>query len=122
MTQKNLTFVIVEKDAFVAHDMQLGLQDASDGCEVLHLRDIADIQHMASVPPRPVFITKLSISQIDEHGLVGFAGPNAAIVLREGVDLAADVAARGWFSLASPFTAEDLTTLVNDIHRAKANV
>lgn len=120
MTLEPLTFVIVEKDAFVALDMQLGLQDASVGCQVVHLRDIADFQSMPQPADRPVIITKLSIAEIDECGLVQIAGRRAAIVVREGIDSVKAVVDRGWLSLASPFTADDLLTLVEDIRQVFA--
>lgn len=117
MTPAPLKFLIVEKDAFVARDMQLGLQDADAGCHVLHMRDVAECQALLPFPEYPVVITKLSIDQIDACGLTQIAGRNAVIVVREGVDTLTAVARRGWLSLASPFTAEDLAALVHQIRQ-----
>ncbi len=117
MAPEPLKFVIVEKDPFVALDMQLGLQDAAAGCQVVHLRDIDEYQSLPPFSTSPVVITKLSIAQIDACGLIQIAGQHAAIVVREGIDTLKDVAERGWLSLASPFTADDLSVLVADIRQ-----
>lgn len=115
MTSKPMTFVIVDKDVFVAHDMQLGLEYLATGCNVIHLRDIPGCVTVPNTLTRRVFITKLSIEQIDQCGLVQIAGPDADIVVREGVDTREAVAERGWFSLASPFTTDDLAVLVQEL-------
>ncbi|MGZ3216602.1 hypothetical protein [Paracoccus sp. T5] len=117
MTHPHFTFVVLEKDHFVAQDMCAGLVDAAPGCQFLHLAvsDIPDdlLATLAGSSGLPVLVTKAQISEMDGCALVRDWTRNGwPIVLRLGIDPVEDIRARGWYSLAAPFTRDDLDDLV----------
>lgn len=117
-------YLIIEKNGFIAADMQQGLADAdtrSDSYQIEHVDQLQSFL-VSSVwtGRRPVFITKLSIAEIESTGLAGIARRmDGEIVVRMGQDPAAAVTARGWHSLASPFSREDLAGLVDELRRVE---
>lgn len=123
MSPQRFRFVILEKDRFVANDMQEGLRAATPDCDTRHLlhpedagEAFSESAHEAS--SRTVLVTKLSVEQIDASGLSRLAQQSCAdIVVRMGDDPLHAVTERGWFSLASPFTWDDLSALVADLTR-----
>jgi hypothetical protein len=116
MTDSKLRFVIIEKDSFIAHDMQSGLQAAVPDCDTRWLPNVSDVVAQlssAAADARTVLITKLSLSQLEETGLSNLAQQRGAeIVVRLGEDPKEEITRRGWFSLESPFTWDDLADLV----------
>lgn len=123
MSPPRFRFVILEKDRFVANDMQEGLKAATPDCDTCHLTHADEAGEAFSEssetgPARTVLVTKLSVEQIDASGLSRLARDSRAeIVVRMGDDPLHTVAERGWFSLASPFTWDDLSALVADLSR-----
>lgn len=124
MSSRKLRFVIIEKDSFVARDMQDGLLAAVPDCDTFHLAhhdDASDALRRDAVAgpadePRMVIVTKLSLDQIDSSGLARAAyDAGAEMVVRMGDDPVGAVASRGWYSLASPFTWDDLSALVGSL-------
>ncbi|MDB6178546.1 hypothetical protein PAF17_13675 [Paracoccus sp. Z330] len=114
-------FLVLEKDHFVAADMQGGLAAAMPGCTVLHFLKVKDvIDHIRTSAPlspkRHVFVTKLGVEQIDALDFALPAGVTPpAIVTRMGDDPDTIPARPGWFSLPSPFTQEDLHLLARHL-------
>ncbi|MBU3030285.1 hypothetical protein [Paracoccus marinaquae] len=123
MSSQKFRFVIIEKDSFVAHDMREGLKAAVPGCDTHHLTDLDGASGLVTTDaeagsPRTVIVTKLSLAQLDSSGLTQLAQQmRAEIVVRLGEDPRAAVTERGWLSLASPFTWEDLAGLASDLGR-----
>ncbi|WCR11905.1 hypothetical protein JHW45_05970 [Paracoccus stylophorae] len=120
MTASKFRFVIIEKDSFVARDMQDGLQSVVPGCDIRRLCHPGQLSdHLADASAgdaRAVIITKLSLAQLDQNGISQLARDrNAAIVVRLGEDSPQEVTARGWLSLASPFTWDDLAALAEEL-------
>lgn len=122
-------FFIIEKDSFVARDMQDGLLAAIPDCDARHLLHHDEARQIAAqgadgadtAATRSVIVTKMSLDQLDRTGLAGLARDlNADVVVRMGEDPVAAVAARGWFSLASPFTWDDLNSLVSELSNRTA--
>ncbi|MDP5308067.1 hypothetical protein [Paracoccus spongiarum] len=123
MSDQTFRFLLIEKDLFVARDMQEGLRMALPDCDIRCLslpEDIhgalAETEAQNGSAPRVVIVTKLSVDQIDLLGLTDAASRHRAeMVVRRGDDPPEAVAARGWFSLASPFTWDDLSDLAGDL-------
>lgn len=121
MSSRKLRFVIIEKDSFVARDMQHGLQAANPDCDTCHLAHHADapgvlLRQAEADEPRTVIVTKMSLEQIESTGLARIAqDAGAELVVRMGDDPVGSVMSRGWYSLASPFTWEDLSALVGSL-------
>lgn len=117
-------FVILEKDCFIARDMQDGLQSACPNADIRRIatpEDVANACGDAQDSVRPVIITKLSVEQLDRAGISSLSRQiGAEIVVRMGDDPLCTVAERGWLSLASPFTWDDLAALVGDLVRRPA--
>lgn len=119
MDPHQLHFLILEKDCFIAHDMADGLRIAGgEGCDSQPFRQVDDLLDylltLASPDLHPVVVTKLSLEQIDETGISSAAlGCAADVVVRLGTDLPDAILARGWFTLAAPFTSDDLSALVS---------
>ncbi|AXC50389.1 hypothetical protein DRW48_12465 [Paracoccus suum] len=110
MPMSSLHFVIIEKDSFIAADMAEGLRGACPNCTVTNLTEMCDA---AALPPDPlhrrIFITGERITAIDQSGLSGMAAAEGAeIVVRAGWDSDEAVRARGFLTLAAPFTDADL--------------
>lgn len=126
MSAHMFRFVVIEKDCFVARDMQDGLQSAAPDCDVLRLARPEDAEDaFAQVsradPTRIVIITKLTVAQLDSSGMARLAHDfGADIVVRLGDDPVQKVIERGWYSLASPFTWDDLAELVGGLTRRPA--
>lgn len=125
MPAQKFRFIIIEKDSFVARDMQDGLLSALPGCDTLCLPDPGDIAAVAATldpveRTRTVIVTKLSLEELEENGLARIAAEiGADIVVRMGEDSPVAVATRGWHSLACPFSRDDLAALVADLaHRS----
>lgn len=117
MTDPALHFMILERDPFIAADMRAGLMFADPLCTVDLLRCVSQVMEgFAQFPVdgrSPVLITKLGIDEIEEAGLISLANRAAAqLVVREGGDTVEQISGRGWFSLASPFTSDDLSALL----------
>lgn len=117
MTDPALHFMILERDPFIAADMRAGLMFADPLCTVDLLRCVSQVMEgFAQFPVdgrSPVLITKLGIDEIEEAGLINLANRAAAqLVVREGGDTVEQISGRGWFSLASPFTSDDLSALL----------
>lgn len=117
MTNPALHFMILERDPFIAADMRAGLMFADPLCTVDLLRCVSQVMEgFAQFPVAgrsPVLITKLGIDEIEESGLISLANRAAAqLVVREGGDAVEQISGRGWFSLASPFTSDDLSALL----------
>lgn len=117
-----LRFVIIEKDAFIAQDMRMGLDEAAPGCETIVVRNPAQIE--GALAPLPasarelVFITANRIQVIEETGLDKLAEKmSGRLVLREGADSNEAVHRRGWLTLGNPFTAEALARMVAALTR-----
>lgn len=117
MTASKFRFVVIEKDSFVARDMQDGLQAAIPGCEIRQSCGYDQLPDLIPAPSpsddmRTIIITKLSLAQLDSGGISQLAHDrHAEIVVRLGEDSVQDVTGRGWHSLASPFTWDDLAGL-----------
>lgn len=126
MSNQKLRFVIIEKDSFVARDMQDGLKAAIPDCDIKSLsgaEEALDIVKSCTDADdaRAIIVTKLSLDQIDSTGLTQIARHvQADIVVRVGDDPPGAIAARGWFTLASPFTWDDLAALAVDLCRRTA--
>ncbi|MCF3974458.1 hypothetical protein [Paracoccus salsus] len=121
MSDSALLFVIIEKDCFIARDMQEGLEAADPACETIRLRDPEEaVELVCGRQPdgrlRTVIITKLSLAQIEDCSLSRLADEGLVeIVVRIGDDTSEAVHRRGWFTLASPFTRDDLSALVVEV-------
>lgn len=121
MEIRPLRFLILEKDAFVARDMTDGLSTADSECESLQFRGLDDLSEYLLATNAPcqrqcVVVTKLPIAEIDDSGLAAMTRQHGAeIVVRLGPDPVEKVEARGWFSLAAPFTWDDLAELVTTL-------
>lgn len=119
MPESRFRFVIIEKDSFIARDMQSGLQAAVPDCDTRLLPNAAGAVEAfprTTDEARTVLITKLSLAQLDESGLSQLARDSGAeIVVRLGDDPQDEVTRHGWLSLASPFTWEDLAELAGDL-------
>ena len=110
--------MIVETDPFIARDMSDGLMEAAPGCTVEIFRSAEELADLPSAPaaPHPVIVTKLSLEAIESSGLATSAARmGAMIVVRQGEDTADAVSARGWLSLPTPFTCEDLFELASSL-------
>lgn len=81
-----LRIFVVEKDSFIARDMQIGLQQACPGGDVHCLRSLKDLRPVLDVlPPSsalPVFITRLALQRLRESGLICFPSGSAASSFR----------------------------------------
>lgn len=120
MTRMPPTFWIFERDLFVATDMGVGLTDASPGCQVRKLREVAEINGHDPAPGS-IFITKLSLADLQTSGLIELSRRvTGRIVIRAGQDPDQEVLARGFELLPSPFSNRDLRELVERLNRATA--
>ncbi|MDO5614102.1 MAG: hypothetical protein Q4G14_12795 [Paracoccus sp. (in: a-proteobacteria)] len=120
MTQRPLHFCIIERDLFIASDMRAGLELASPGCHVHHLRDMDEVN--GSTPENgTIFITKLALADLDPSGLHALAQRvQGRIVLRDGTDSEDAVIGQGHDRLPSPFSNRDLRELVERLHNGGA--
>ena len=58
----------------------------------------------------------MNVQEVEDSGLADWAIANGAeIVIRAGDDPVTEVIRKGWRSLTSPFTREDLSHLVNSL-------
>jgi len=118
MTQSGYSFIVIERDTFVARDICAGLLAACPGCDVIHLRFPSELvsQVSPSADEVPVIVTKMNVQEVEDSGLADWAIANGAeIVIRAGDDPVTEVIRKGWRSLTSPFTREDLSHLVNSL-------
>lgn len=107
-------FIIIEKDLFVARDMSQGLIAAYAQCEVLHLRHENEVP--TNLRSSDVIVTKMTMEQIDRSGLdVSARATGATIVVRMGDDSNDAIERRGWLSLPSPFTWDDINVMLNSL-------
>lgn len=118
MSQEIYRFIVIERDVFVAHDMRDSLLSACPDCDVVHLRYPADLT--VTVPKdddhRSVILTKMNVQEVEASGLSSWADDHKAeIVIRAGDDPIAEVLRKGWRSLTSPFTREDIGMLVESL-------
>lgn len=119
MAQSENRFIIIEKDSFVANDMAEGLHAAFPYCKTFQYKNTADA--MIESGRDTVFISKLSLDEIERSGLGVFARQTGStIVVRHGIDSIKAVTARGWISLPSPFTSDDLDDLLDQLQEWKA--
>ena len=113
------SFIVIERDVFVARDMRDCLQAACVGCDVIHLRypaELTGILEDADDDHRLVIVTKMGLEEIDASGLADWAKDHSAeIVIRAGDDPVSEVLKRGWRSLTSPFTRDDILALVESL-------
>lgn len=113
----NYIFHIIEKNPLFSRDLSEGLAAACSHSEVHIHPDIASamafMKRIAQdAAARLVIVATGTIAEIDASGLAGLAERlKATIVLREGSDPTAAVAARSWLSLSSPFTSEAIDQL-----------
>lgn len=117
MIRPQFTFVVLEKDHFVAQDMCEGLADSTPDSQFVHVStgemptDLLSAMH--SSDGLPVLVAKASISDMNRCALVrDWTGNGWPIVLRLGDDPIDDIRAKGWYPLAAPFTRDDLDDLV----------
>lgn len=120
MNSNALQFLIIEKDCFIAKDMQEGLNAADNSAACRQVRSLEELPSYLDAAVanglKNVIITKLPIDQIESSGLAGMAARTGAeIVVRQGEDRRDAVTAHGWRDLAWPFTGEDLADLVHDL-------
>lgn len=121
MDKRPLNFLILEKDSFIARDMMEGLSFYEGSCRLHHFHSVDEMSQRlpATVDSlhHNIVVTKLSVAEIDASGLAQLADIHGCdMVVREGIDSAATVQARGWHSLAAPFSQHDLSILVSRMH------
>lgn len=117
-----LRFVILEKDAFIAQDMCMGLIGAAPGCDTLVVSGVARLQGALDALPDDrhdlVVITASRIEVVEQTGLDKMvARVSGRLVLREGADSNQAVRDKGWLTLANPFTDDALAELVQTLTR-----
>lgn len=117
MDQRRPRFVIIEKDAFIARDLGDGLKAALPDSEIVIVARHEDAWPRVFPPAQDdvwqtIIVTKLTLAQLDECGLSRrLEDSGTQVVVRVGDDPVSAVAERGWISLASPFTGDDLSSL-----------
>lgn len=121
MDTRPLNFLILEKDSFIAMDMMQGLSFYEGDCRLHHFHSVDEMhQRLPTTVDRQhhnIVVTKLSVAEIDASGLAQLARHHGCdVVVREGIDSTSSVEARGWHSLAAPFSQQDLSVLVNRMH------
>lgn len=126
MTQSHVHFIVVENDPFIARDMSEGLRSADPSCSVHILRtpgelvQSEDVLRTMAERSRLAVITKLPVREIDRLGFQGIAGSApVTIVVREGEDQVNQVLSRGWLSLPTPFTGDDLADLTGHLRETR---
>nr|WP_111300901.1 hypothetical protein [Paracoccus saliphilus] len=117
MTHQSFTFVVLEKDHFVAQDMCAGLVEAAPDSQFLHLADgrIPEdlLPRLQECDRLPVLVAKSHIDEMDACAAVrAWKKHGWPIVLRLGIDPVESIRTRGWYPLAAPFTRDDLDDLV----------
>lgn len=117
MTHHSFTFIVLEKDHFVAQDMCAGLAEAAPHSRFVHLagswiseEQLPDFQNDGGLP---VLVAKSQIKDMDDCPTVAaWRKRGWPIVLRVGIDPLEQIRARGWYPLATPFSCDDLDDLV----------
>ncbi|WP_265499486.1 hypothetical protein [Paracoccus beibuensis] len=110
----SFTFVIHERDHFVARDMGQGLINAAPGSSVFHSPTAspcpAEVLAFSSIN---VLITDASVAEVGDlpvaHPWLTQGWP---VVLRMGFDSVDTICAKGWHVLTAPFNWDDLRDLV----------
>lgn len=120
MSPQSYRFIVIERDLIVARDLSDGLRAACPSCDVLHLRCASEMPESLSANSThpPVILTKLPVQQVEDSGMAHLAREQGAtIVVRQGDDPLSEVAHRGWLSLTSPFSWDDLAALIHDLRQ-----
>lgn len=115
MAGHEYTFVIHERDHFVARDMGQGLMNASHGCNVFHCPAASPCPvELLTSDDVKVLITGASISEVGDLPVAKpWLESGWPLVLRLGFDTVESIYARGWHVLAAPFNWDDLSGLVD---------
>lgn len=111
-----LRIFVVEKDSFIARDMQIGLQQACPGGDVHCLRSLKDLRPVLDVlPPSsalPVFITRLALQRLRESGLDLFSQRIGGVIVSRGDVIPPDeITQNDFLHLPDPFSTDDLYDL-----------
>lgn len=120
MQHCSFCFILIERDCFIAHDMDEGLLEACGFCTSRRIACIHELfgieDELTELAALPVIITKASLHEIQAAGLDDLARRrNWPMVVRMGLDPVSEIEARGWLSLAAPFSREDLARLIDEL-------
>lgn len=116
MEKAAISFIIVERDPFIGRDLSQGLAEVCSDAETVQVGALSDVAtHVfcaIHAGRHPVIVTKASLAEIDRHRIPDLVAQSGADMVVRLDDHPADVLAqRGWISLPSPFTFEDLQVL-----------